>query len=198
MQNIGLYGQVQVFLEIPMMLLFFNLQKCGRRLCGEAIPTMSKTIGQSDVPPLILGDSAFPFTINLMKPYSRGILNERQRYYNYRLSRARMVTECVYGQLKSRWRVLYKKCECSKDTVKLFALASVVLHNICIDNGDALSPQLDLTVDPASHQMRDRDTVREVLQMRSCPQVKNTSRKANSIRDAIVEYLWNERIGVQN
>ncbi len=164
----------------------------------ETIPVMCKKIGQCDVPPLIVGDSAFPFTINLMKPISRGILNERQRYYNYRLSRARMVTECAYGQLKSRWRVLYKKCECNKDTVKLFALASVVLHNICIDKGDALSPQLDLTVDPASHHMRDRDTVRKLLQMRTCPQMKNTSRKANLIRDAIVEYLWNERKSMQD
>ena len=104
-----------------------------------------------------------------------------------------MVTECAYGQLKSRSRVLYKKCECSKDTVKLFALASVILHNICIDKGHALSPQLDLTVDPASHKIRDTDTVRKMLQMRKCPQIKNTSRKANLIRDAIVEYLWNER-----
>jgi hypothetical protein len=49
--------------------------------------------------------------------------------------------------------------------VKLFALASVVLHNICIDKGDALSPQLDFTVDPASHHMRERDTVRKLLQI---------------------------------
>ena len=86
-------------------------------LNGETIPEISKKIGQSNVPPLILGDSAFPFTVNLMKPYSRGILNERQRYYNYRLSPSRNGNRmCLW------WRVLYKKCECSKDTVKLFAL----------------------------------------------------------------------------
>jgi hypothetical protein len=164
---------------------------------GETIPLISKKIGQSNVPPLIVGDSAFPFTVNLMKPYSRGILNEKQRYYNYRLSRSRMVTECAYGQLKSRWRVLYKKCECSKETVKVFALACVILHNICIDKGDALSPQLNLTVDPTLQKQRDRDTVRKLLQMRNCPKVKNTSRKANAIRDDIMEYLWSERKNVQ-
>ena len=164
---------------------------------GEVIPPISKEIGQSNVPPLILGDSAFPFTMHLMKPYSRGIVNEKQRYYNYRLSRSRMVTECAYGQLKSRWRMLFKKCECSKETVKLFALACVILHNICIDKGDALSPQLDLTVDPTSHKQRPRDAIRTLLQMRNCAKVKNTNRIANAIRDNLVEFFWNERKNVK-
>ena len=36
----------------------------------------------------------------------RGLLFEKQKYFNYRLSRARMVNEGAYGQLKGRWRVL--------------------------------------------------------------------------------------------
>ncbi|CAB3983349.1 Hypothetical predicted protein [Paramuricea clavata] len=96
---------------------------------GETIPLISKKIGQSDVPPLIV--------------------------------------------------------------------ACVILHNICIDKGDALSPQLNLTVDPTSQKQRDRDTVRKLLQMRNCPKVKNTSRKANAICDDIMEYLWSERKNVQ-
>ena len=122
---------------------------------GQLIPPIYKRIGESEVSPLIVGDSAFPFGVHLMKPYSSGILNEKQRYYNYRLSRSRMVTECAYGHLKSWWRVLYKKSECCKETVKTVVLACVVLHNICIDKGDGISPQLDLTVDPATHQRRE-------------------------------------------
>jgi hypothetical protein len=79
----------------------------------------------------------------------------------------------------------------------VFALACVILHNICIDKGDALSPQLNLTIDPTLQKQRDRDTVRKLLQMRNCPKVKNTSRKANAIRDDIMEYLWSERKNVQ-
>ena len=47
-----------------------------------------------------------------------------------------MVTEGAFGKLKGRWRVLYKKCESTTDTMKAKALACVVLHNICIRKGD--------------------------------------------------------------
>ena len=109
-----------------------------------------------------------------------------------------MVTECAFGQLKSRWRVLYKKCEHCKDTVKSFALACIVLHNICLKKGDTLSGKLDLTIDPTSHQRQERNTVRNLLQMRRCTKIENTNKKDNQIRIAIFEYFWNERMSVQN
>ena len=56
------------------------------------------------ITPLILGDSAFPFRSWLMKPYTNTVLSPQERYFNYRLSRARMVTEGAYGRLKGRWK----------------------------------------------------------------------------------------------
>ena len=58
------------------------------------------------IPPLILGDGAFPLRPFISKPYSEASINPERRYFNYRLSRARMVSECAFGLLKSRWRVL--------------------------------------------------------------------------------------------
>ena len=60
---------------------------------GNYLPQIAKKVGSQDVPPLVVGDSAFPFTSWLMKPFTNAILTEKQRYFNYRLSRARMVTE---------------------------------------------------------------------------------------------------------
>ena len=48
--------------------------------------------------------------------------------FNYRLSRARMVTEGVYGQLKGGWRVLLRKNECDRDMVSLGTLACMILQ----------------------------------------------------------------------
>ena len=94
-----------------------------------------------------------------MKPYGHANLTPEEAYFNYRLSRARMVDERAFGQLKSRFRVLYRKLECQPDTVKLAALSCLVLHNICIDANDTLPPQLDLTIDSFAKEGKSRDEI---------------------------------------
>ena len=49
---------------------------------------------------LVVGDSVFPLSTYLMKQTSRDILNEKQKYFNYRFSRSKMVTESPFGQMK--------------------------------------------------------------------------------------------------
>ena len=80
---------------------------------------MAKEVGNVDIPPVIVGDAAFPLRTWLMKPYTDAVVSPEQKYFNYRLSRARMVTEGAYGQLKGRWRVLLRKNECDRDMVRL-------------------------------------------------------------------------------
>ena len=53
-----------------------------------------------------------------------------------------MVTEGAYGQLKGRWRVLLRKYDSARDQVRTTTLACLILHNVCIDRGDALSKKL--------------------------------------------------------
>lgn len=160
---------------------------------SEFLPPIAKVIGGVTVPPIVLGDSAFPFQTWLMKPFSNAVLTPKQRYFNYRLSRARMVTEGCYGQMKGRWRVTLRKNESSKEEVKTTTLACMVLHNICIDRGETLSKQLDLTLDPVTNQRRDRNQVRELLQMTSCERMRDPSKQANAIRDALADKLFMEK-----
>ena len=65
-----------------------------------------------------------------------------------------MVSEGSFGKLKSRFRVLHKKCESSKESVKAVGLAAVVLLNVCLEMGDILPRSMDLTVDPAANKKR--------------------------------------------
>ena len=127
-----------------------------------------------------------------MKPYTNAVLTPKQRYFNYRLSRARMVTEGAYGQLKGRWRVLLRKCESSSTNVRTFAFACMVLHNICLHLGDTLPRKLDLTIDLSTNEKRDRAKIREILEMRNCTKVRDSSLQAEKIRDALAEKLWLE------
>ena len=160
---------------------------------GNFIPEIAANLNGVLVPPLVVGDSAFPFQPWLMKPYGNAVLTPEQRYFNYRLSRARMVTEECYGQLRGRWRILLRKCEGSKEEVRVATLACMVLHNVCIDRGDTISKKLNLTVDPVTNQRRDRQQICELLQMTSCEKIRDSSHQANVIRDALAAKLFVEK-----
>ena len=160
---------------------------------SDFIPQISKDVSGVQVPPIILGDSAFPLMPWLMKPYTNASPTPKQYYFNYRLSRARMVTEGAFGQLKSRWRILLRKCESKTSELTVTALACMVLHNICIDRGDTLPRKLDVTIDPTTNQRRSRAKVRELLQMRECEKVKDTCHQGSLVRDPLAEKLWLEK-----
>ncbi|KYQ50687.1 hypothetical protein ALC60_10230 [Trachymyrmex zeteki] len=76
-----------------------------------------------------------------MRFYSRkGIKSDRERIFNYRLSRARRIIENAFGILTSRfinrWRVLCS-CICMKpENVEKIVLATLCLHNFLIMRED--------------------------------------------------------------
>ena len=73
----------------------------------------------------------------LIKPYPTSVTqNSQQRHFNYRLSWARIVVECVFGRLEGRWRCLLKRNDCDAAFVPTLVNASCVLHNLCEVHGD--------------------------------------------------------------
>ena len=149
------------------------------------LPNISKKLGGIEVPPLILADSAFQLKPWLMKSCTNAKLTGKERYFTYRLSRARMVTECAYGQLKGRWRILLRKCESLPEEVKMITLACMVLHNICISQGDILPRTLDVTIDPNTNQRRESSEIRDILHMMDPSKPRNHEKRASRIRDTL-------------
>mgnify|MGYP000025959939 FL=1 len=123
--------------------IIFKSTNLWDALQNGLLPNIAKVVGEVSISSLIVGDSAFPLQLWLMKPYTNATLSPKQSYFNYRLSRARMVTESAYGQLKGRWRVLFRKNESNKERVRTVTLACMVLHNICIESGDSIARKLD-------------------------------------------------------
>ena len=111
---------------------------------GKVLPDKNVVVDGGEAPPVILGDGAFPLSSWIMKPHRDAVLTPEKAYFNYRLSRARMITEGTFGKLKGRFRVLFRKCEGKKETVKIMGLACVILHNLCIDKEDIIPRKSDL------------------------------------------------------
>ena len=79
---------------------------------GTWLNAPSKRIGGSEVGPLLVGDSAYPLSVWLMKPFKQiPTVTESQLRFNRALSQARVVIEQAFGILKGRWRCLYKPLE---------------------------------------------------------------------------------------
>ena len=65
----------------------------------------------------------------MLKPYPRGLINEREKIFNYRLSRARRIVENVFGIVTSRFRVFRRSIIAREETAVEVIKAIVALHN---------------------------------------------------------------------
>ena len=76
----------------------------------EVLNTNSCNIMGKDVLPFLLGDSAYPLSLWLMKPFPHNsALTSSQQTFNCRLSRERIVVENAFRHMKARWRQLMKQ-----------------------------------------------------------------------------------------
>ena len=84
-------------------------------------------------------------------------------------------------------------CECNEQTMKPITLACIVLHNLCIEYNEPFPVQPDIAANPMTLERRDRETVRDLLNMRRC--AKTPSVQAGKIRAALKDKLWKEKQG---
>lgn len=86
-------------------------------------------------PFVFLGDEAFPLTEYLMRPFPRASLQEgtENDMFNYRLCQARMVVECSFGCVVSKFRILGKAIETNVGNAIHIVKAITLLHNVIID-----------------------------------------------------------------
>ena len=80
-------------------------------------------------PYCIVADDAFTLSTNLMKPFSRRGLADSEMIFNYRLSRARRVSENAFGILANRFRCFLGALYMLPSHAKKVVAAAVTLHN---------------------------------------------------------------------
>lgn len=110
----------------------FQQSEFGRAF--DQIPTKfgipaGSNYGGRTLPYVLIGDDIFPLKPWLIKPYPGKKLQEEQRVYNYRLSRARRTIENAFGILAARWRIFRRPIKANVDLVYNITRACLCLHN---------------------------------------------------------------------
>ncbi|XP_072166409.1 uncharacterized protein [Diadema setosum] len=87
-----------------------------------------------------------------MKPYGRRNLDQQQKIFNYRLSRARRVVENAFGILALRFQCFLGQMRQEPDTVRLLVEAAIMLHNLIRKRYQALDVRM-LDQEDAQHNL---------------------------------------------
>lgn len=106
--------------------------KFYEKLINESLYLPDQSIlpqSQVTAPYLFIGDSGFPLLHNLLVPYPYKDNDYSKKIYNYRLSRARRVSENAFGILATRFRLFYSPITLQVDYLDYVILACCALHN---------------------------------------------------------------------
>ena len=90
------------------------------------------------VPICTLGDPAYPLLPFLMKEYPKSGKDEREQYFCYKLSSARMAIENAFGRLKRRFGCLRRPMEVNIKELPYLIMSTFMLHNFCEINNEML------------------------------------------------------------
>ncbi|KAJ7345152.1 hypothetical protein JRQ81_001102 [Phrynocephalus forsythii] len=138
--------------------------------------------GGVSIPPLILGDGAYPLCKWLMKPYAVP-RNERERHYNKVFNRSRNVVEHTLGCLKARFRRLSVRMEAHIQNVNSTIASVVILHNIC-EKKKHIIPEVEQYLE----QSNDTNNL-DNLDI-DCNRGPSDRVETEAIRTAIADYLF--------
>uniref|UniRef100_A0A3Q3EDM0 DDE Tnp4 domain-containing protein n=1 Tax=Labrus bergylta TaxID=56723 RepID=A0A3Q3EDM0_9LABR len=113
-----------------------------------------------------------PYNPDLMRPYPRQNLSHKKIFFNYRLSRARMVVENLFGILASRWRIFHRRINLQPKNEDSRVVAACILHNFLLaptenmrllEEADELGRQM-----PSVRNMGGNRASREACAVREC------------------------------
>nr|CAI5840916.1 unnamed protein product [Callosobruchus analis] len=112
----------------------FASSNMGKALLGNSfnIPPDKSLPGTTIiVPHVIVGDEAFPLSKHLLRPFPGTQIrnNISKRTFNYRLSRARRLSENAFGILTQVFRIYQRRFKMNPEHVDKIILATCCLYN---------------------------------------------------------------------
>ncbi|OVA15514.1 Harbinger transposase-derived nuclease [Macleaya cordata] len=122
---------------------FYKLCENGNRLNGS-IRTLSEGV---EIREFIVGGNEYPLLPWLITPYEDNKnLSGSMASFNKKHEAARLLADRAFSQLKGSWRILHKVMwRPDKRKLPSIILVCCLLHNIIIDNGDKVHPDVPLS-----------------------------------------------------
>ena len=114
----------------------------------------------------------------MIKVFREDTSDRSEKCFNKKLCSARVMCENAYGMLKGRFRILYKKAECRLFNLKCVVMASIMLHDLCMNVSDPYLPRWRLLVKNIS-------LIREQVEKREDINLSDSSHSKTA------NWLWN-------
>jgi len=134
---------------------------------GDILTGPIVNVNHHEIGPYLVGDSAYPISPWLQKPFPKATRDKNEIQFNPELSSARVKIECTFRGLKSRWRILQKRLDSDIKFSVPIAVACAVLHNVCIkiedDCDDDSNPDHHCRDDNNGDVVRDGQEIRDIL-----------------------------------
>lgn len=107
----------------------------GKLIKNEEFYPPPRQVGEYLLPYVVVGDEAFKLSTHLMKPFPRheGRADNKKAIYNYRLSRARRVSENSFALLSQVFRIFYTPIAVNPAVTDRLIMTACCLHNMLRD-----------------------------------------------------------------
>ena len=149
---------------------------------------------------LTVGDDAFALKNYMMKPSPQRNLTIEKRIYNYRHSRARTISENMFGILASRWRVFQTTMQLSPERATSVTLSALILHNYLLKSPSkgtycslgCLIDQEDKQGNTIAGSWHTELMTKEIRALAPQCHGNNISNSSKHIREVFMDYFMNE------
>ena len=159
------------------------------------LPNDEKLSNGEDVPYVFLGDDAFALKRYMMKPFPQQGLTQERRIYNYRHSRARRISENLFGILANRWRVFFTIINLEPKKVEDIIFTALILHNMLLNSPNSRNvyrpPSFGDTVleDGTILEGEWRENLESLDSLQVPHTGHNASMSAKSVRETFMNYF---------